>query len=285
MTKIKTKMKSKKESSKKSVSSKNKPVEQVKKNKVSTKKNTTVKKTVKEIKSGASDDIKTPSKALKEIKDLAKILSGEMDLMEKQEILEKKKVAAKKRNKEALVEKIANGSVKLEKDDETIDVETVVQNVKLFEWDAPIRIKYVFEMKAFMYIVAASLLFIVYLAVLGHYMLMLSIVSILFLLYVAGTTEPLIIKNIITARGIDTLDKLYEWFVLERFWFSVKNGQHMLIIETKLKFPGRLILMLDVKDRQAIFMLLQEKLLYREIKKMKKMEAMSFGEYVKLEEI
>jgi len=228
---------------------------------------------------------KKPSKALKEIKDLAKILSGEMDLMEKEEALEKKKAAAKKRNREKLADKVAQGDVKIEKDDTAVGVDNVVQNIKLFEWNAPIRIRYAFDMKTFMTIVAVSLLFIIYLAILGHYMLMLSIVAILFLLYVAGTTEPLIIKNIITARGVDTLDKLYEWFVLDKFWFSVKNGQQMLIIETKLKFPARLILMLDVKDRPAIFMLLQDKLLYRDIRKMKKMEAMSFGEYVKLEDV
>jgi hypothetical protein len=221
----------------------------------------------------------------KEIKDIAKILSGEMELIEKEEMLEKKKAAAKKRNKEKLVEKISQGNVKIEKDDTVVEVEDVVQNVKLFEWDAPIRLKYAFDMKTFMTIVAAALIFIIYLAVLGKYMLMLSIISLLFFLYVSGTTEPIIIKNLITARGVDTLDKLYEWFILDKFWFSVKNDQHMLIIETKLKFPSRLILILDEKDRKAIFMLLQEKLLYRDIRKMKKMEAMSFGEYVKLEDV
>lgn len=276
-TKAKVKKKSAKNTSKKA-----KAIKKPTTNKKATKKKNSQKK--------ASNTKTKPSKSstnkvTQELNDLAQILSGEMKLREKEEMLEEKKKEAKRKRRERMIEKIEEGGIDLQKDKETPKIEKVTQNIKLFEWDAPIRIKFAFEMRSFMIIVAITLIFIVYLAVLGHYGLMFAIIALLFLIYVAGATEPLTVTNRITARGIESLDKLYEWFMLENFWFSEKNGQHMLIVETKLNLPPRLILILEEKDRGAIFMLLQDKLLYKDIRKMSRLQKMNFGEYVPLEEI
>lgn len=252
------------------------------KKKVSTKKSP--KKNSKKGKASKTSNNST-NKVTQELNDLAQILSGEMQLREKEEMLEDKKKEAKRKRRERLLEGLSQGEVEIPEDAETPKTKKVVQNIKLFEWDAPIRVKFAFEMRAYLTIVAASLLFIVYLAILGHYGLMFTIIALLFLIYVAGATEPLVVTNRITARGIESLDKLYEWFLLDNFWFSEKNNQLLLIVETKLNLPPRMILLLEEKDRPAIFMLLQDKLLYKDIRKMSRMQKMNFGRYIPLDEI
>lgn len=217
-----------------------------------------------------------------ELTDLAKILSGEMALREKEELLEEKKKKNKSRRRKKLLESIENQEVELEKDKEN---PKVVQNIKLFEWESPIRTKVVFERKSFLTFVLGTLLFIVFLAILQKYLLMLAIISLLFFIYVAGTTEPEIVKHQIRARGIEAFDNFYEWFMLDEFFFSNKNGQELLLIDTKLRYPGRLIMLIDKKDRGALFMLLQDKLLYKDIKAQSSLEKATYGRYIPLDDV
>ncbi|GAB4162975.1 MAG: hypothetical protein Fur003_5790 [Candidatus Dojkabacteria bacterium] len=226
---------------------------------------------------------KKDSKMAREIGDLARMLSGEMQLREKEELVAQKKEEAKVKRREALREGVKQREIVVEEDD--LPAKPVIQNIKLYEWEAPIRVKFFFDMKAFLVVVAASLIFIIFLAILGHYLLMFAIVAVLFLVYVAGTTEPVLVKHKITARGIDTMNKLYEWFMLDQFWFTIKNGQNMLIVTTRLRYPTQLILLLDEKERKSLFVLLQEKILYRDIKKVGFIERATFGEPVKLENV
>lgn len=224
------------------------------------------------------------SKLSKELSELTKILTGEMELREKEELLEEKKKEAKKKKRQKLVDSIEKGDTKIEEDDTNPKVE-VVQNIKLFEWEAPIRVQLAFDMKTFLIIVAASLVFIVYLAILQQYYLMLAIIAILFVIYAAGTTQPEVVTHRITARGIDTFGQLFEWFMLDEFWFSKKNDEEILIVDTKLRYPSRLLLLIKPEDREAIFVLLQENLLYKDIRKQGRLEKSSYGEYIPLDEI
>jgi hypothetical protein len=73
--------------------------------------------------------------------------------------------------------------------------------------------------------------------------------------------------------------------MLDNFYFTKRNGQEFLIVNTKLRFPGTLIILLDEDDRLPIFLLLQEYVLYKDIKKQGRLEKMSLGEYIPLEEV
>ncbi len=218
-----------------------------------------------------------------EFSDIMNILSGEMQLREREEKLTKLKEEAKRKQKVEFRKKIAEKDIVLEESD--IPAKRVIQNIKLFEWESPERYKFEFKSKNFWIILSISLLFVLFLAILEQYYLMAAIISLLFFVYVAGTNKPLKVKHKITARGVDTGGKLYEWFVLDAFWFSIKNGQYFLIVETKLRYPRSLILLLDGADKDAIFILLQEKVLYRDIRKQSKLDSMTYGEYIPFEEI
>jgi hypothetical protein len=214
---------------------------------------------------------------------LLDIVSGEKTLREKQEKIKKAKIEAKKAQKQKRREEIVNEEVKLEED--VVPKQKVVQNIKLFEWTAPDRTPVKFEKKSFLIVIVMTLLFSLYLAIMKHYLLMVAIMSVLFLLYVAGTTKPVKITHKITARGIDTGAKLYEWFMLKSFYFTKKDDQILLLVETNLNFPGVLTFLVNDKDKDPIFVLLQDKLLYKDIRKWKWLDKLSYGEYIPLEEV
>lgn len=218
----------------------------------------------------------------KEIKDLGEILSGEMLLREKKEEIIKAKKKALQEQKKKINEGIKKGSIKIRDLNKN---KKVVQKIKLFEWEAPVRVPFQFDKKNFLFVLAACLLFILYLAILGHYGLMFAIISLLFLIYVAGTTKPVDIKHHITAKGIETMNVLYEWYTLESFFFTKKKDQHILVVETNLRMPSRLIILTNKKDLDTIFLLLQDQLLYKDIKKQSKIDILNIGEYIPLEKI
>ncbi len=218
-----------------------------------------------------------------EFNDIMEILSGEMRLREKEEKIETLKEEAKKNRKAEKRRKVVEKELVLEESD--IPTKKVVQNTKLFEWEAPDRYEFNFQTKTFWILLSVILLFILYLAILGQYFLMATIVGLIFFVYVAGTNKPITVKHKITSRGIDTGNKLYEWFMLNNFWFSIKNGQYTLIVETKLRYPKALIMLLDEADKDAIFVLLQEKVLYKDIRKQSRLDSLTYGEYIPFEEI
>ena len=217
-----------------------------------------------------------------ELSDLSKILSGEMALSKKKVKLDKIKKAAIKEQKAKRRRGIVEGETVMKKEEE---VEKIVQNIDLYEWKAPIRYSFQFEPKAFLIIVALSLVFILYLAILGHYGLMASIIALLFFIYAAGTTKPIDVDHKITTRGIDTLDRLYEWFMLDEFVFTKKNDEYMLVVLTKLRMPSKLIMLLDKKEMETVFVLLQDRLLYKDVRNQSKVDVMTFGEYIPLDKI
>jgi hypothetical protein len=218
-----------------------------------------------------------------DLKKIADIISGEKALKKRQEKLRKMKEEAIKRQKDEKRREVIEDRVQLEED--SSQPKKVVQNIKLFEWEAPDRYEYSFDNKSFIVVIAISLVLILFLAILGKYFLMAALISLLFFIYVVFSTKPNTIKNRITARGVEYNDKLYEWFMLDSFYFTKKKDQDFLIINTKLRFPSTLILLLDEKDRLPIFLLLQEYVLYKDIKKQGRLEKMSFGEYIPLEEV
>ena len=59
----------------------------------------------------------------------------------------------------------------------------------------------------------------------------------------------------------------------------------MLVVNTKLNYPKTLILLLGEDDKDPLFVLLQERLLYEEIKKWGRLDRLSYGEYIPLEEV
>lgn len=218
-----------------------------------------------------------------EFSDILKIISGEISLREREEQIQKLKEEVKENKKIERRVKIAKKELILEEGD--VETKNVVQNIKLFEWEAPERMVLKIENKQFLIILGACMVLVLYFAILGNYYLMASLIALLFFLYVASTNKPLTMKYKITTRGVDTGGKLYEWFMLNDFWFSKKDDQLFLNINTKLRFPKGLILLLNEEDKDPLFVLLQEKVLYRDVRKQGWFDKIMYGKYIPFEEV
>ena len=215
---------------------------------------------------------------------IAEILTGEKNLREKEEKLQKEKKKAIEEEKDRRRAKIVKGEEVLEV--EEVQKKEIVQNIKLFEWKAPERYEVQLNKKSFLIILLITLIFIVLLAILGKYYLIAAIISVLFVLYAASSTKPLMVTHKITARGIDTAGKLYEWYMLEDFYFAKKGNMYTLMVQIKLNFPKALVLLCSEKDKDPLFVILQKNLLYKDIrKKQNRIDVISYGEYIPLEKV
>lgn len=219
-----------------------------------------------------------------DLKNLYDVISGEKALRKRESELKKAKEQAIKEQKGKRRKAVVDGSVKLKKESVQRG-KKVVQNIKVFEWEANDRYQIRYNDKGFLLIVALSLVFILLLAVLEQYAMMAAIIAILFLMYVSATTKPVKVKHKITTRGIDTFDKLYEWYMLDSFYFCQKDDTLFLLVETKLNIPRVLMFLVPNEDKDAIFVLLQDKLLYKDIRKQGRLDKISYGEYIPLEKI
>lgn len=96
------------------------------------------------------------------------------------------------------------------------------------------------------------------------FMPVLLIISIVFLYYVMSTIPPEDIEYKITSQGLKMADKLTEWPMLGRFWFTNRFGSELLVVETA-SFPGRLEMVVNKTDKDQITKVLSKHLTHEEI--------------------
>jgi hypothetical protein len=122
----------------------------------------------------------------------------------------------------------------------------------LFEWTSPERAfqrrNKDFWVTAIAILVLVSVIFIM----VQEFYLVIALVSVLFLYYVLSTVPPEDIGHKITNRGVYFGEANYSWDLLERFWFGKSLGWDTLFIETKLRFPPQVSLIIDPKDKDKL---------------------------------
>lgn len=76
------------------------------------------------------------------------------------------------------------------------------------------------------------------------------IISLVFLYYVLSTVQPEDIEYKITTKGVKIANKLTGWQNLNRYWFTKRFDNDLMIIDTAL-IPGRIefVISSDIKDK------------------------------------
>src|SRR3990167_6391300 len=154
-----------------------------------------------------------------------------------------------------LKKKVVKEEVKLEP---VIPVEVKT----LLKWTAPVRPfkkrdrEYYTTIAAIVFLLAVILLF------LKEWLLIAVMVALMFVAYVLATVAPEAVEHELTTRGIVTGGKLYKWEDMVRFWFSQKWSDTILHLDTKLKFPGRLMLLLGNVDEVTVKEIIQKRVQY-----------------------
>lgn len=93
-------------------------------------------------------------------------------------------------------------------------------------------------------------------------LLMITIWAFAFVSIAMSKTQPEIIDNAITTRGLKIGKNKYRFNELARFWLEEKLGKIILYIDTFRPFPGRLAVILESTDKDKIKEILVKKIPY-----------------------
>lgn len=122
----------------------------------------------------------------------------------------------------------------------------------LLEWTSPSRPfkrrnrDYFTTIAAIVFLIGVILLFI------KEFLLIGVLLAFMFVSYVLATVEPENTGHRITTEGVTTGDRTYLWTEMREFYFTEKWGGKILNINTKLKFPGRLLILLGDANENKV---------------------------------
>jgi hypothetical protein len=133
----------------------------------------------------------------------------------------------------------------------------------LFRWAAPERI---WEPKTRLWYVSYGALISVLILVaikLGYPILVIGLIAFLFLWFVQGTIEPLVLQHQVTTTGIISGGALYDFTNLNAFWMAERHGFLMLYLDfDKSQRAPRATILADLRDADRIFDLMIDKVKY-----------------------
>lgn len=144
----------------------------------------------------------------------------------------------------------------------------------LLEWISPSRIFAPKDKKYFSNLGLVVLIAGVVLIFFKELVMILVVLALAFVAYVLATVPPEKIKHKITTQGVTSAEHNYFWKDLRDFWFTEKEGATLLHIDTSLRFPARLIILLaSPATREALVKILSPHLPYQEKPKENAMDA------------
>jgi hypothetical protein len=136
-----------------------------------------------------------------------------------------------------------------------------------YKWTSPSRVFIQRDKAWFLKIAIVALLGILFFAFLQDFMVILVICIVVLIAFLLGSVPPRKATHKITNKGIDTINTEYKWDDMKEFWLAEKNGFLLLYINTKLRFPSRLMMIVDKKDEDKVVRLVGQKLEYAEYEK------------------
>ena len=117
-------------------------------------------------------------------------------------------------------------------------------------WKSPVRVFKARSRKYFIKVALYALVFVLAAIAFGEYVLVGVILALVFVVFVLALAVPDTIEHKITNMGIISGGKAFLWEELDSFWFDKRSEDRLLVVQTKLHFPGRLIILLtNVSER------------------------------------
>lgn len=145
----------------------------------------------------------------------------------------------------------------------------------LFSWRAPLRIFKKRSKKDFTNLSLFVLLICLVLVFLKEFFLVAVILALLFVTYANAAVEPEVLEHKITTQGLSLGGRTYLWEELKEFWFVKKGGRVLLNVDTLLRFPARLFVVVEEKDVEEVKKLLSRYLSFREEPKISWLDRLS----------
>lgn len=130
----------------------------------------------------------------------------------------------------------------------------------IISWKSPVRIFKPRSKKYFTKVALYALIFILAAIAFGEFFLVGVIIAVVFVVYVLATAEPEIIEHKITNMGIISGGRAFLWEELDSFWFEKRNDDRLLMVQTDLHFPTRLIILLTTVSERTLLDLMEKHL-------------------------
>lgn len=123
----------------------------------------------------------------------------------------------------------------------------------IISWKSPVRVFKQRSNKFFTKVGVYALILILLAIAFSDPLLVGVIIAFVFMVYVLATSIPEKIEHRINPMGIVSGGKVFLWEDLDSFWFDKRGDERLLMVQTYLRFPSRLIILLsDVADRTIL---------------------------------
>ncbi len=133
----------------------------------------------------------------------------------------------------------------------------------IISWKSPVRVFKARSRQYFIKVGLYGLVFMLLAVAFGEFLLVGVILAVIFLVYVLASVAPETIEHRITSMGIVSGEKSFLWEDLDSFWFDSRGEDRLLVVETKLRFPSRLIILLTTVSERALLDILEKHLHYQ----------------------
>lgn len=140
--------------------------------------------------------------------------------------------------------------------------QAAMESKTIVSWKAPVHIHKERSRKYFTQVALYALVLILLAIAFGEIVLVGVIIAVAFVVYVLATAIPETIEHRITSMGIVTGGKVYLWEDLDSFWFDTKQDTDLLVVQTYLRFPTRLIFILTERISERTLLDVIEKHLH-----------------------
>src|SRR3990167_10635508 len=138
--------------------------------------------------------------------------------------------------------------------------EAAMEAKSLISWKSPERVFKARSQKYFFKVGLYGLIFILAAIAFSEFFLVGVILAIMFVVYVLATHPPNNIEHKITNMGITSGGRAFLWEELDSFWFEKRGEDRLLMVQTDLHFPTRLIMLLTNVSERTLLELLEKHL-------------------------
>lgn len=180
--------------------------------------------------------------------------------------------------------KVKDSTVRRIDTKKTVENEVIEPRRVLYKWTSDQRAFRRLKKRQYLTVLASVVIFMVVLAILGHYWFIAALAALMFLLYAVGTVPPVKVTHVITNHGIETNDMKYGWEKVRLYWFGKRNDQKYLNIETSISFPGRLIMLVDDEQLVNIHKILENRLEYSDLRGQSWLSVLLDGKWINMVE-
>ena len=132
----------------------------------------------------------------------------------------------------------------------------------IISWKSPVRVFKARSKKYFTKVALYGLIFILLAIALSEFFLVGVIIAMIFVVYVLATAAPETIEHKITNMGIISGGRPFLWEELDSFWFDKRGDDRLFLVQTKLHFPTRLIILLSTVSERTLLELLEKHIHY-----------------------